>query len=109
MSEIAHYRVGDVRDELQEGDQVLVKVINVDPSGKVRLSRKALLPVPTDGSGSQEGSGDKGRGGSPGGGGGTLTRKAGTRQALAGRADPARCRQPVGEWRMRVEQPFDEA
>ena len=69
VSEIAHYRVGDVRDELQEGDQVLVKVINVDPSGKVRLSRKALLPVPTDGSGSQEGSGlgDKGRGGSPGG------------------------------------------
>ena len=48
VSEIAHYRVGDVRDELQEGDQVLVKVINVDPSGKVRLSRKALLPVPAD-------------------------------------------------------------
>ena len=46
VSEIAHYRVNDVRDELQEGDQVLVKVINVDPSGKVRLSRKALLPVP---------------------------------------------------------------
>ena len=48
VSEIAHYRVGDVRDELEEGDQVLVKVINVDPSGKVRLSRKALLPVPAD-------------------------------------------------------------
>ena len=51
VSEIAHYRVGDVRDELQEGDQALVKVISVDPSGKVRLSRKALLPVPTDGDG----------------------------------------------------------
>lgn len=48
VSEIAHYRVSEVRDELQEGDQVLVKVINVDPSGKVRLSRKALLPVPDD-------------------------------------------------------------
>ncbi len=48
VSEIAHYRVADVRDELQEGDQVLVKVINVDPSGKVRLSRKALLPAPAD-------------------------------------------------------------
>jgi polyribonucleotide nucleotidyltransferase len=48
VSEIAHYRVADVRDELQEGDQVLVKVINVDPSGKVRLSRKALLPTPSD-------------------------------------------------------------
>ena len=44
VSEIAHYRVKNVRDELQEGDQVTVKVINVDPSGKVRLSRKALLP-----------------------------------------------------------------
>ncbi|MYD70072.1 MAG: polyribonucleotide nucleotidyltransferase [Acidobacteria bacterium] len=44
VSEIAHYRVEDVRSELNEGDQVLVKVINVDPTGKVRLSRKALLP-----------------------------------------------------------------
>jgi polyribonucleotide nucleotidyltransferase len=35
--------VKDVRDELKEGEQVMVKVINIDPSGKVRLSRKALL------------------------------------------------------------------
>jgi polyribonucleotide nucleotidyltransferase len=46
VSEIAHYRVKDVRDELKEGDQVMVKVINIDPSGKIRLSRKALLPPP---------------------------------------------------------------
>ncbi|MCH8993032.1 MAG: S1 RNA-binding domain-containing protein, partial [Acidobacteria bacterium] len=46
ISEIAHYRVKEVRDELQEGEQVLVKVINVDPSGKIRLSRKALLDKP---------------------------------------------------------------
>jgi polyribonucleotide nucleotidyltransferase len=46
VSEIAHYRVKDVRDELKEGDQVLVKVINIDPSGKVRLSRKALIEPP---------------------------------------------------------------
>ena len=32
-----------VRDELKEGEQVLVKVINIDPTGKIRLSRKALL------------------------------------------------------------------
>ena len=44
VSEIAHYRVNDIRKELNEGDQVLVKVINVDPTGKVRLSRRALLP-----------------------------------------------------------------
>ena len=43
VSEIANHRVKDVRDELKEGEQVMVKVINVDPSGKVRLSRKALL------------------------------------------------------------------
>ncbi|MPZ18363.1 MAG: polyribonucleotide nucleotidyltransferase [Luteitalea sp.] len=43
VSEIALHRVKDVRDELNEGDQVLVKVINVDQSGKIRLSRKALL------------------------------------------------------------------
>jgi polyribonucleotide nucleotidyltransferase len=43
VSEIANYRVKDVRDELKEGEQIMVKVINIDPSGKVRLSRKALL------------------------------------------------------------------
>jgi polyribonucleotide nucleotidyltransferase len=43
VSEIANYRVKDVRDELAEGEQITVKVINIDPSGKVRLSRKALL------------------------------------------------------------------
>jgi polyribonucleotide nucleotidyltransferase len=47
VSEIAHYRVKDVRDELKEGEQVMVKVINIDPSGKIRLSRKALLTPPS--------------------------------------------------------------
>jgi polyribonucleotide nucleotidyltransferase len=56
VSEIANYRVKDVRDELKEGQQVLVKVINIDPTGKIRLSRKALLtpeegtaPPPSEG------------------------------------------------------------
>jgi polyribonucleotide nucleotidyltransferase len=49
VSEIAHYRVKDVRDELKEGEQVLVKVINIDPSGKIRLSRKALIEPPEGG------------------------------------------------------------
>ncbi len=54
VSEIANHRVKDVRDELKEGEQVMVKVINIDPTGKIRLSRKALLnegqpgePAPT--------------------------------------------------------------
>ena len=70
VSEIAHYRVSAVTDELQEGDQVLVKVINVDPSGKVRLSRKALLPVPDDAPPPRRDDkqpGANGRGGGPGG------------------------------------------
>jgi len=46
VSEIANHRMKDVRDELKEGEQVMVKVINIDPTGKIRLSRKALL---TDG------------------------------------------------------------
>ncbi len=43
VSELANYRVANVRDELKEGEQIMVKVINIDPSGKVRLSRKVLL------------------------------------------------------------------
>src|SRR5262249_44452570 len=43
VSEIAEYRVRDVRDELHEGQQLLVKVISADPSGKIRLSRRAVL------------------------------------------------------------------
>jgi polyribonucleotide nucleotidyltransferase len=48
VSEIAKHRVNDVRDELKEGEQLMVKVINIDPSGKVRLSRKALLEGPDE-------------------------------------------------------------
>jgi polyribonucleotide nucleotidyltransferase len=43
ISEVADYRVKDVRSELSEGDQILVKVINIDPQGKVKLSRKAVI------------------------------------------------------------------
>ncbi|HEY7473835.1 MAG TPA: polyribonucleotide nucleotidyltransferase [Vicinamibacterales bacterium] len=53
VSEIANYRVKDVRDELKEGEQVMVKVINIDPSGKVRLSRKVLL-APDEGTAPRE-------------------------------------------------------
>jgi polyribonucleotide nucleotidyltransferase len=43
VSEMAAHRVQDVRSEVKEGDQILVKVVNIDPSGKIRLSRKALI------------------------------------------------------------------
>jgi polyribonucleotide nucleotidyltransferase len=49
VSEMAHHRVKDPRSEVKEGDEVLVKVINIDPSGKIRLSRKALMEAPAGG------------------------------------------------------------
>ena len=57
VSEIARHRVQDVRDELAEGEQVMVKVINIDPSGKIRLSRKALLEEEGGPAGAPEGEG----------------------------------------------------
>ncbi|HEX3702825.1 MAG TPA: polyribonucleotide nucleotidyltransferase [Vicinamibacterales bacterium] len=54
VSEIANHRVKDVRDELKEGEQILVKVINIDPTGKIRLSRKALLQEEAAAAGSKE-------------------------------------------------------
>jgi polyribonucleotide nucleotidyltransferase len=42
ISEIAENRVREVRDELKEGDQVLVKVLGIE-GNKIKLSRKAVL------------------------------------------------------------------
>jgi polyribonucleotide nucleotidyltransferase len=66
VSEIAHYRVKDVRDELKEGQQVLVKVINIDPTGKIRLSRKALI-TPEEGGAPPVSAGEEGAGAAAGG------------------------------------------
>jgi polyribonucleotide nucleotidyltransferase len=46
ISELAHERVNNVTDILQEGDELDVKVLDVDRQGKIRLSRRVLLPVP---------------------------------------------------------------
>ena len=43
ISEMANYRVKDVTDICKEGDYVTVKVIDIDRTGKIRLSRKAAL------------------------------------------------------------------
>jgi polyribonucleotide nucleotidyltransferase len=43
ISELADKRVEKVTDVVQVGDEVLVKVINVDKEGKVRLSRKQAI------------------------------------------------------------------
>jgi len=58
VSEIAEHRVKEVKDELKEGDQVMVKVLGIE-GNRIKLSRKALLkeqreklglPLPAEGS-----------------------------------------------------------
>jgi polyribonucleotide nucleotidyltransferase len=76
VSEIAHTRVESPGDILKEGEEIEVKVISVERDGKVRLSRRELLPLPEG----EEGDAAKERmtrareagpgGGRPGGGGG---------------------------------------
>jgi polyribonucleotide nucleotidyltransferase len=43
ISHLAHERIDKVTDVVAEGDEVLVRVIDVDRSGKIRLSRKEAL------------------------------------------------------------------
>ena len=43
ISQIADRRVEKVTDELKEGDEVLVKVLEIDRQGKIRLSRKEAM------------------------------------------------------------------
>ena len=49
ISQLAHHRVKAVSDEVAEGDQILVKVLEIDRQGKIRLSRKETIPAPTGG------------------------------------------------------------
>jgi polyribonucleotide nucleotidyltransferase len=54
VSELDHERVENVTDVVKEGDTVDVKVLSIEEgTGKIRLSRRALLPAP------------RGRGGRP--------------------------------------------
>ncbi len=54
VSEMSHSRIDNVEDEFQEGDKVKFKLVEVDErTGKLRLSRKAIMPradgtIPTD-------------------------------------------------------------
>jgi len=70
VSEIAHERVNNVLDYMKEGDEVEVKVIDIDRAGKIRLSRKVLLPGGPVGGGDDRGPREGGGGGRrpPGGG-----------------------------------------
>ena len=47
ISEIAYSYVNDVKDHLKEGQEVKVKVINIDENGRINLSiKKAMDPPP---------------------------------------------------------------
>ncbi len=70
ISQIAVQRVNRVEDVLKEGDDVEVKVLEVDTDGKIRLSRKAVLSPGSegpDGGRRPAGGRDGGRGGDRGG------------------------------------------
>ncbi len=43
ISELAPYRVRQTADVVKEGDEISVKIIAVDPMGKIKLSRKQAL------------------------------------------------------------------
>ena len=50
ISQISRDRIRRVEDELSEGDEVMVKVLDVDRNGKIRLSmREALARTGTEG------------------------------------------------------------
>ncbi|HEX2870918.1 MAG TPA: polyribonucleotide nucleotidyltransferase [Polyangiaceae bacterium] len=91
VSEIAHERIENPADVLKEGDEIEVKVISVERDGKVRLTRRELVPFPEgpegeaakeriarsreQGGGPPRGGGDRGgRGGDRGGRGGDRDR-----------------------------------
>ena len=69
ISEMQHGRTEKTEDVVKKGDRVRVKLIERDERGRLRLSRKALLPPPEGGSGDGGASGDGGNS-RPGGGGG---------------------------------------
>ncbi|HEY4485438.1 MAG TPA: S1 RNA-binding domain-containing protein, partial [Nitrospiria bacterium] len=49
ISQLAEHRVNRVQDEVNEGDEILVKVLEVDKQGKIRLSRKEVLKAGAEG------------------------------------------------------------
>jgi polyribonucleotide nucleotidyltransferase len=60
ISEIQHSRTERVEDVLKRGDVVRVKLIERDERGKMRLSRKALMPKPEGAAGGEGGTGGEG-------------------------------------------------
>jgi polyribonucleotide nucleotidyltransferase len=63
ISQLSDHRIEKIEDEVQVGDELMVMVTDIDPAGKVRLSRQAVLEDWTP-----EEARERDRGGSRGGG-----------------------------------------
>jgi len=105
ISELAPYRVRETSDLVKEGDELEVKVIDIDETGRVRLSRKAVImeapdydPAKYEGMGEPvPAGGDRGeRGDRPdrGGRGGDRGGRGGDRGGRGGRSGGGRDRGP---------------
>jgi polyribonucleotide nucleotidyltransferase len=67
ISQLAPQRVERVEDVVKIGDQIMVKVVEIDSQGRINLSRKAVLGLPADdGAGAPSGEEPVGSGGSNG-------------------------------------------
>ena len=85
ISEIENRRINEVTDVLNEGDETSVKVIDIDATGRVRLSRRVLLKGGNDGDGGDErNERGGGRGGDRGGRGGDRGGRGGDRGGRGG-------------------------
>ena len=85
ISEMQHGRTEKTEDVVKKGDRVKVKLIERDERGRLRLSRKALLPKPEGAA--AEGEGGGGEGGGPEGGNG---RDGGRGEEREGRGEGGR-------------------
>ncbi len=74
ISQLADYRVNNVEEIANVGDELTTMVIDIDPAGKIRLSRQAVLE-----GWSAEEARDRDRGGRRGGGGGRERERSGGR------------------------------
>ena len=60
VSEMSWSRIDNVEDAFKEGDEIRFKIIDIDKkTGKLRLSRKILLPQPPKGAGGDSNEGEK--------------------------------------------------
>ena len=69
ISELADYRVASVGDVVKVGDEIMVKVVEIDRMGRINLSRRAVLgdSSKTSGAGGKDGAASGYKPGKPGG------------------------------------------